>query len=107
MLSTKDQLDRYSPVRIAEGIAGRVRGERLRQNLTQLALAKRSGVSLGSLKRFEKEAEISLKNLLLLAAALDATDAFHLLFEEVAYESIDDILEERQVKYRKRGRIND
>ncbi len=45
-------------------IAERFREVRLDQNITQEALAKHTGVSLGSLRRFESEGEISLKNLL-------------------------------------------
>lgn len=43
---------------IAEKIASDVKELRLRENLTQRALAKKSGVSLGSLKRFETSYEI-------------------------------------------------
>lgn len=107
MLDVKGLLGRYNPQAVATGIAGRMKTERLRQDLTQQALSKRSGVSLGSLKRFEHEGEISLKNLLLLAVALDAMDAFQHLFESPGYQSIDDILKEKRVTYRKRGRIND
>lgn len=52
------------PMDIRMEIAERFREVRLNQNITQEALAKRTGVSLGSLRRFESEGEISLKNLL-------------------------------------------
>ena len=57
-------IEDFNPQSLAEGIAKRVRARRLELNLTQQALAKRSGVSLGSLQRFENQAEISLKSLL-------------------------------------------
>lgn len=49
------------PKDIRMEIAERFREVRLDQNITQEALAKRTGVSLGSLRRFESEGEISLK----------------------------------------------
>lgn len=52
------------PKDIRMEIAERFREVRLDQNITQEALAKHTGVSLGSLRRFESEGEISLKNLL-------------------------------------------
>ena len=67
MLSKNDfNLEFYSTQTIAKVIAMKVREKRLYFNLTQQALSKKSGVSLGSLKRFERTHEISLRNLLLL-----------------------------------------
>jgi transcriptional regulator with XRE-family HTH domain len=45
--------------------------KRLDKNPTQEGLAKRSGVSLGSLKRFESSGHISLESLLKLALVLE------------------------------------
>ena len=80
---------------------------RLELNLTRSALAKKSGVSLGSLQRFENEAEISLKSLLKIAVALNATEEFKQLFSKVAYKSIKDIIKNQENKTRQRGRKND
>jgi len=75
ILSIKSDFIGSSPVEIAGNIfAGPHAAAEL--NLTQAALASRSGVSLGTLKRFERYGEISLKNLLLLAVALKSTDGF-------------------------------
>ena len=41
------------------------------KGITQSDLAERSGVTLASIRRFEKEGEISLKNLMLIAIALN------------------------------------
>ena len=67
-----DFLDSFNPRAIAQGIASRLRNQRLSLNLSQQALATRSSVSLGSLKRFESKAEISLRNLIMIAVALRA-----------------------------------
>ncbi len=106
ILSASDfVLDVYNPAEIARGIAERLRKRRLEMNLTQNTLAKRAGVSLGSLKRFESTHEISLKHLLLIAVVLDATEEFGNLFLRRQFESIDQALESYSVE-RKRGKKN-
>lgn len=100
------ELDAYSSSAIAKKIAMRVREKRLFLNLSQQALSKKSGVSLGSLKRFETTFEISLNNLLKLAVTLQSTEEFLNLFPAKNNQSIDDILKQKQTKKRKRGRTN-
>ena len=97
-------LDDFNPVSIAKKLAQRLRKRRLFLNMSQKSLSEKSGVSWGSIKRFENSGEISLKHLLKLALALDALDEFHNLFPEKEYNSIDDILKSRKQKERKRGR---
>jgi hypothetical protein len=46
-------------------------------------LAKRSGVSLGSLKRFETTGQISLESLLLLADVLNRLDDFDAVLKPI------------------------
>jgi len=96
-------LDDFNPVSIAEKLALKLRKRRLFLNMSQKSLSEKSGVSLGSIKRFEISGEISLKHLLKLALVLDALDEFHNLFPENEYNSIDDILRSRKQKERKRG----
>ncbi len=72
--------------------------------MSQKSLSEKSGVSLGSIKRFENSGEIFLKHILKLALVLDALDEFHNLFPEKEYNSIDDIIKSRKQKERKRGR---
>jgi transcriptional regulator with XRE-family HTH domain len=86
-------------------ISERARARRLHLQLTQEGLASRSGVSLGSIKRFERTGEISLRNLLQLALVLDALDDFQHLFQEKQDlpQSLDEIL--NKPKARQRGRI--
>ena len=107
MLSVNNMfLDDFNPPAIAQGIATRLRNRRLVLNLSQQALATSSGVSLGSLKRFESKAEISLRNLIMIAVALRSTEEFATLFAAPNYQSIDDVLSEEESKTRKRGRKN-
>jgi len=105
ILANKDiVLDDFNHQVIARKIAERMKRRRLQLNITQLSLSKMSGVSLGSLKRFENKYKISLEHLLKLALALDALDGFHHLFPENDYQSIDDIISRKKLKERKRGR---
>jgi transcriptional regulator with XRE-family HTH domain len=98
-------LDNMNPLTLATGIAKRFRDRRLEMNLTQQSLSKRAGVSLGSLKRFENNGEVSLKHLLMLAVVLDATEEFALLFSRRQFENIDQVLNSSSGK-RQRGRKN-
>ena len=56
---------------INNDIAQKIVRLRKRKKITQKQLAVRSGVSLGSLKRFEQSGEISLQSLTKIAIALD------------------------------------
>lgn len=93
-----------SPHEMAEDIAERAKAKRLSLNVSQQALSQASGVSYGTLKKFERTGQISLESLLKIALALDELDKFAHLFAKSAEElpaSIDELLEE---KSRKRGR---
>ena len=58
-------------IEINNDIAQKIVRLRKRKKITQKQLAARSGVSLGSLKRFEQSGEISLQSLTKIAIALD------------------------------------
>jgi transcriptional regulator with XRE-family HTH domain len=57
-----------------EMLAERLRGHRVTQGLTQAGLAKRAGVSLPTLRKFEQQGVISLESYLKLALALGLLD---------------------------------
>jgi len=91
-----------------EKIRDNFKQKRLFLELTQEGLAKRSGVSLGSIKRFESSGEISLKSLLKLAVVIECLDDFTDIALQVdsAVLSIDDLLKnEKKNTTPKRGRI--
>ncbi|MBR2797919.1 MAG: helix-turn-helix transcriptional regulator [Clostridia bacterium] len=75
-------------------LAKRIRGIRKRRRLTQQALSERSGVSLGTLKRFETTGQISLLSLTKLAIALGCENEIRSLFDNVVYESIEEVIDE-------------
>lgn len=99
-------LNDNTPFSIAKKISQNMKRRRLDLNFTQEVLSEKSGVSLGSLKRFETISEISLKSLLQLAIALQATAVFHELFMVEKSERIDDILKQNRIGQRKRARKN-
>lgn len=85
-------------------IAKQARELRLEKNLTQEGLANRSGVSLASIKRFERLGKISLESLLKIALVLGVLDEFKLLFRKLEKPlSMAELLKEP--KKRKRGSL--
>jgi transcriptional regulator with XRE-family HTH domain len=80
---------------IKQKLAGRARARRKEGKLSQSTLAEKSGVSLGSVKRFELTGEISLSSLLRIAVVLGFEDDFEQLFARKNYQSIDDIINEK------------
>jgi transcriptional regulator with XRE-family HTH domain len=71
------------PADSLQEIARRHRVLRKQAGFSQSELAKRSGVSLGSLKRFETTGQISLESLLLLADVLNRLDDFDTILKPV------------------------
>jgi transcriptional regulator with XRE-family HTH domain len=67
------------PFDILKELAEKHRVLRKQAGLSQSELAKRSGVSLGSLKRFELTGQISLESLLKLAHILNRIGDFELI----------------------------
>ena len=82
-------------------IAERMVQLRKRKKLSQKSLALRSGVSLGSLKRFEQTGEISLQSLTKIAIALEVEGELEELFSKVLFASIDEVIhaQTRSIEY--------
>ena len=92
------------PQEVQKAIAGRARDLRLELNLSQKNLSGKSGVSYGSLKKFEQTGQISLESLLKLAVILGCMDDFNSLFAPApaaAALSLDKLIDADK---RKRGR---
>ncbi len=87
-------LDINTSTDICNHIAKNARSLRKAKGLTQTELSEKSGVSLGSLKRFETTGQISLSSLANLAIALNADDDFMGLFSKQHYNSIEDVIRE-------------
>lgn len=84
-----------TPDEISKGIAARVRTVRKRRKISQVKLSEKSGVSLGSVKRFESTGEISLLSLTKIAIALNVEQELKQLFSNVPYLSLEEIENER------------
>ena len=74
-------------------IAERIVQLRKRKKLSQKSLALRSGVSLGSLKRFEQTGEISLQSLTKIAIGLEVEGELEELFSKVPFASIGEVIQ--------------
>lgn len=77
-------------------VALNVKRQRKQRKLSQMDLAERSGVTLGSLKRFERTGQISFESLLKLAVPLNALEPFENLFasmqDKYQNASLDELL---------------
>ncbi len=71
-----------SAPQVAQQVAARVRASRLHRVWTQQELADRSGMSLSSLRRFERTGEIAFLSLVRIAIALDAVEGLGELFPD-------------------------
>lgn len=85
-------LNQKTPREIDKMIADRIRTIRKRRKISQKRLSEKSGVSLGSVKRFEQSGEISLLSLTKIALALEIQQELEELFEEVPFLSIEEII---------------
>jgi transcriptional regulator with XRE-family HTH domain len=77
-------------------VAENVRSLRKRRGISQKELSRISGVSYGSVKRFETTGNISFLSLTKIAFALDAVDGIKALFTEVPYRSIEEVINEQR-----------
>ncbi len=89
---------------IAAELAVRLRNRRLAQNLTLEGLARRSGVALGTLKKFERTGQIALVSFIRLVVTLNDEAALAGLLLEQKFETLDEVLQSGNRP--KRGRIN-
>ena len=97
-----------TPSSMIQTLKDKFKERRLSLNLTQEGLATKSGVSLGSLKRFESSGQIALESLLKLALVLECLDDFHTIADqkELQVNSIDELLKTTSAsKTKKRGKI--
>ena len=94
-----------TPNTIMQNLKDNFKQKRLSLNLTQEGLSNKSGVSLGSIKRFETIGQISLESLLKLAFILDCLSDFQniAVVKNEKYETMDDLLKSKPTK--KRGTI--
>ncbi len=80
-----DFVDTITEASITEKLIKRVKLRRKELKYTQQELAKRSGVSYASIRRFETTGDISLASLIKIAHAMNCLEDFNNLFK---YEQI-------------------
>lgn len=83
-----------TPEELDQKLAQRVRKIRKRRSITQEKLASISGVSYGSIKRFETTGQISLLSLTKIAIALDLAGELRNIFTQVPYKDIQEVINE-------------
>ena len=81
-----------TPNEIAKSLADKIKEHRKKLKISQEMLSQKSGVSLGSIKRFETKYEISLQSFIKIAIALDLDNDLENLFTQKTYTSIDEII---------------
>lgn len=79
-----------------KALALRVKDIRKRRGYTQESLADASGVSYGSIKRFETTGMISLISLTKIAIILECTDQIVDMFDNIEYRSIQEVINENK-----------
>lgn len=77
-------------------LAERIKYYRKRKKISQEALAEKSGVSYGSIKRFESTGNISLISLTKIAMALGCSSEIRNLFTDMPYDSIQEVINENR-----------
>ena len=93
ILSMNNQfLNQKTPNEIAKSLAEKIKTHRKKLKISQEVLAQKSGVSLGSIKRFETKYEIALQSFIKIAIALDLDKDIETLFTQKTYTSIDEII---------------
>jgi transcriptional regulator with XRE-family HTH domain len=106
-LANRISIDLTTPYDAQRQLATRFKARRLAMNLTQEGLAARSGVSWGSLKRFESTGLIALDAFLRLALVLGCLADFDRVCTDdgqgLASKTLDELLSEP--KPRRKGRI--
>ncbi len=93
-----------SPDQLALELAQRARALRLSRDLSQQGLADRAGVSVGTLKRFERTGQIALVTLIRLAIVLDALDELESWFLPSPWSTLDEASASEAAPPRQRGR---
>ena len=85
-------LNQKTPNEIAKSFADKIKEHRKRLKISQKVLAQKSGVSLGSIKRFETKYEIALQSFIKIAIALDLDKDIETLFTQKTYNSINEVI---------------
>lgn len=93
-----------SPPALQLSLGERARDLRLAQNLSQQELARRAGLGLATVQRFERTGQASLRSVVKLAFVLGAEQGFEALFPLPEVQSIDEALQQEAALAQRRRR---
>lgn len=96
MLSVLESYMPPDPDDVARKIADDFRRRRIERGLTREAVARKSGVALANITRFEQKALISLKNLIMLAISMDYLLELRDIFNAPKYSTMEELLQIRR-----------
>ena len=85
-----------TPEEMNLALAQRIRRIRKRRSVSQEKLSRMSGVSFGSIKRFETTGKISLLSLTRIALDLDCGDEIRNMFTQIPYRNIEEVIRENR-----------
>ena len=85
-----------TPEEITMIVSNHTKNLRKRLKISRRKLSEMSGVSYGSIKRFEETGNISLLSLTKIAMALDVSGDIKNIFAEVPYKSIQEVMNEQK-----------
>lgn len=85
-----------TPEEITMVVANHTKKLRKRLKISRQKLSEISGVSYGSIKRFEETGNISLLSLTKIAMALDTSGDIKSIFADVPYKSIQEVMNEQK-----------
>jgi len=80
---------------IAEEIALKFKAARKKKHISQKQLSLISGISYGTIKRFEQTGEISFVSLIAIAKRIDELDCISSLFNKKPYTSIEEVINDK------------
>jgi transcriptional regulator with XRE-family HTH domain len=95
-------MDSYREVLSALG--QRARELRFARDLKQAEVARRAGLGLATVQRFERSGRASIENVLRIAMVLGAGEAFGSLFEPPKFRTLDEVLALDEAPKRQRVR---
>ena len=81
-------LSLHTPAEIQSRWATRLRASRLRMGWKQSTLAERADVSLPTIRRFERDGQTTVANLLKICGALGVLDELEAMFEPKSMQSL-------------------
>lgn len=95
ILAMNNMLDKKTALDIILELSNDMRILRRKMKISQSKLASMTGVSLGSIKRFEQTGEISLHSFARIAIALNCDESLIKIFKKEYYASIMDVINEK------------